>query len=72
MAKAKWAVNVTRRSVDAAGTLHIEATAVDNGVDQADLLLTINADRECQLLVVNRPGAAGFTNFQAWMQEDRP
>jgi hypothetical protein len=71
-AKAKWAVAVTKRSVDAAGTMHVEATASDDGTPVADLALTIDADRALKLLVTNRPGAAGFSGFEAWMTEATP
>ena len=70
MARAKWTVSVTRRSVDADGTIHVEATAVDDGKPQADLRLSITADRELRLVVQNRDGATGFSGFDAWMQED--
>lgn len=68
MTKAKWTTKPAeiKVSTDAAGTFSAALPLYDGTTKAATLTFTITADRALEVVVVNEPGAAGLTGFQAW------
>ena len=63
--KAKWSLNVSKRSVDADGTARVDAELSDDGVKALVLQLRINPDRAVEVRVLAEPGA-NLTGLTAW------
>ena len=68
--KSVWSAGGTATERDAAtGTLTVSVPLRNAGTLAATLTFTITADRALRIVVVNEPGAAGLSGFQAWSKE---
>ena len=65
--KSVWSPGSPSIAVDSlTGTLTASVPLRDSGTLAATLTFTITADRALRIDVVNEPGSAGLTGFQAW------
>lgn len=65
--KAVWSAGAPVVTKDATtGTLTASVPLKNAGVLAATVTFTITADRALLINIVNEPGAAGLSNFQAW------
>lgn len=65
-ARATWTTGTPTINVDAAGTMVASVPVLDAGKLAATIRYTLTADRALRIDVLNAPGAAGLTGFEAW------
>lgn len=66
MPRAAWTLTLGKRSVNSAGTVQIQATLLDKGAKQADLIISVTPERVLTVTWANEPGTDGLSFFQAW------